>query len=138
MKRSSPPRRATSRAKTGETVTRQGKAILYTGFQWRGRSSEGAADQDAWREVMFVDRDQRELTGRWFTGGYDETGIDVTLTRIGGDPVVLGPRPPVAADRRHARGRNLRRELPGEPGRRGDRLRPGRHRQARRQRHAGP
>ena len=78
------------RAKTGETVTRQGKALVYTGFQWRGRSFEGGADKDGWREVMFLDRNQRELTGRWFTGGYDETGIDVTLTRMGNDPMVLG------------------------------------------------
>jgi len=69
------------RANTGETATRQGKALVYTGFQWRGRSFEGGSDKDPWREVMFLDRNQRELTGRWFSGGYDETGIDVTLTR---------------------------------------------------------
>ena len=28
-------------ARTGETVTRTGRAIVYTGFQWRGRSSTG-------------------------------------------------------------------------------------------------
>src|SRR5258708_33046093 len=39
---------------------------------------------------MFLDRNQRELSGRWFTGAYDETGIDVTLRRIGNDPIVLG------------------------------------------------
>jgi quinohemoprotein amine dehydrogenase len=39
---------------------------------------------------MFVDRTQRQLSGRWFKGGYDETGIDVTMTRIGADPIVLG------------------------------------------------
>ena len=76
-------------AKTGATLTRQGKAILYTGFQWRGRSFEGSS-QDGWREVMFLDRAQHELTGRWFTGGYDEIGMDVTLTRVGADPAVTG------------------------------------------------
>ena len=77
-------------AKTGEIVMRHGKSLIYTGYQWRGRSFEGASDKDGWREVMFLDRNQHELTGRWFTGGYEETGIDVTLTRMGGDPVVLG------------------------------------------------
>jgi quinohemoprotein amine dehydrogenase len=77
-------------AKTGETLTRHGKALVYTGFQWRGRSFEGANEQDTWREVLFLDRNQRELTGRIFTGGYEETGIDVTMTRIGNDPEVLG------------------------------------------------
>jgi quinohemoprotein amine dehydrogenase len=76
-------------ARTGETLTRRGKAILYTGFQWRGRSFEGAS-QDAWREVMFLDRAQHQLTGRWFTGGYSETGMDVTMTRVGADPAVAG------------------------------------------------
>lgn len=76
-------------AKTGAALTRQGRAILYTGFQWRGRSFEGA-DQDGWREVMFLDRAQRELTGRWFTGGYNEIGMEVTMTRVGGDPAVAG------------------------------------------------
>jgi quinohemoprotein amine dehydrogenase len=40
--------------------------------------------------VMFLDRTQRELTGRWFTGAYEETGVDVKLVKIGNDPVVLG------------------------------------------------
>ena len=28
-------------ARTGETVSRTGRAIVYTGFQWRGRSTDG-------------------------------------------------------------------------------------------------
>ncbi len=77
-------------ARTGETVRRTGKALVYTGFQWRGRSHAGDADKDGMREVMLLDRNQRELSGRWFTGAYHETGIDVTLTRLGSDPLVLG------------------------------------------------
>ena len=76
--------------RSGRKVTRTGKALVYTGFQWRGRSHEGAADQDGLREVMFLDRNQRDLTGRWFTGAYEETGVDVKLVKIGSDPVVLG------------------------------------------------
>jgi quinohemoprotein amine dehydrogenase len=79
-----------TQVKSGQTVTRQGRALVYTGFQWRGRSYEGSADKAGLREVMLVDRNQREMSGRWFTGAYDETGIDVTLTRIGADPIVLG------------------------------------------------
>jgi len=75
------------RARSGETFNRSGKAIVYTGFQWRGRSTAG---KETMREVMFVDRDQHELSGRWFTGAYDEVGMDVTLRRIGRDPMVLG------------------------------------------------
>ena len=42
------------------------------------------------REVMFIDRDMHQMSGRWFTGAYDEIGMDVKLERIGNDPVVLG------------------------------------------------
>lgn len=91
-------------ARSGKTVARKGRAIVYTGFQWRGRSSEGTAtavqprtredltSQDM-REVMFLDRDWRSATGRWFTGAYDEIGIDVTMQRLGPDgkqAVLLG------------------------------------------------
>ena len=78
------------RAKTGEAVSRQGRSYVYTGFQWRGRSRAASNEKDVFREVMFLDRGERELSGRWFTGAYDETGMDVTLTRLGSDPVVLG------------------------------------------------
>src|SRR3954471_16147976 len=76
-------------ARTGESVTRTGKALVYTGFQWRGRGAAGASS-DPWREVMIVERDWKTMSGRWFTGAYDETGIDVTLTRLGSEPMVFG------------------------------------------------
>ena len=77
-------------ARLGQTVTRSGKALVYTGYQWRGRSRAGDADKDGLREVMFVNRDMREMSGRWYTGAYDETGIDIKLTRIGHDPYIAG------------------------------------------------
>jgi len=77
-------------ARSGESVDRTGKSIVYTGFQWRGRSRMGDSDQDGMRQVMFVDRNWREMSGRWFNGAYDEIGMDVTLTRIGSDPVIAG------------------------------------------------
>jgi quinohemoprotein amine dehydrogenase len=77
-------------AKSGTTVKRSGRGLVYTGFQWRGRSSEGGADADAWREASAVSRDQNEITGRWFTGAHAETGIDVTLRRVTRDALVSG------------------------------------------------
>jgi quinohemoprotein amine dehydrogenase len=100
-------------ARTGQTITRKGKAMVYTGFQWRGKSSEagpaattasaggggGAAaavepapapDASVWRETMFIERTRKEMWGRWFTGAYDELGIDVKLTRLGSEPAVFG------------------------------------------------
>ena len=76
-------------ARTGETITRTGKALVYTGYQWRGRGATPGSDQP-WREVMFVERDWRNMWGRWYTGAYDETGIDVKMVRLSSEPVVFG------------------------------------------------
>lgn len=76
-------------ARTGEQVTRTGRTMIYTGFQWRGRS-QAAGAAEPWREVMFVDRDWRGIEGRWFTGGYDEIGLDVQLRRVGSELTLLG------------------------------------------------
>jgi len=76
-------------ARSGEQVKRTGRTMIYTGFQWRGRSAAGA-DAPAFREVMFVDRDWRGIEGRWFTGGYDEIGMDVRLRRVGTETTLLG------------------------------------------------
>ena len=70
-------------ARSGQQVTRTGRVAIYTGFQWRGRSTAGGAEDSAWREVMFVEPDWSAIEGRWFSGGYDELGPDVRLTRIG-------------------------------------------------------
>ena len=77
-------------ARTGETITRTGRGLVYTGFQWRGRSTTAAGADSAMREVMFVDRDWRQIEGRWFMGGYDEVGLDVRLERIHTETRVLG------------------------------------------------
>jgi quinohemoprotein amine dehydrogenase len=80
-------------ARKGHVVNHAGKAVVYTGFQWRGRAST-PDKQETMREVMAVDRDWRQMTGRWFAGAYDEIGIDVRLERIGQDAIVLGTDTP--------------------------------------------
>jgi quinohemoprotein amine dehydrogenase len=78
-------------AESGERIDRSGRGLVYTGYQWRGRSNPDAPDE--LREVMFVERDQRRMSGRWFRGDYDELGPDVTLQRMGGESVVTGVHP---------------------------------------------
>lgn len=76
---------------SGRTVTRSGRALVYTGHAWRGSStSQDSGDAKSLREVMMVSRDQSQIDGRWFWGGYDEFGIDVTIRRATSDPVILG------------------------------------------------
>jgi quinohemoprotein amine dehydrogenase len=77
-------------ARSGRTVARAGRSVIYTGFQWRGRTMVNGDDQTSLREVMVVDREWKSIAGRWFMGAYDELGADVTLTRIGPGPVVTG------------------------------------------------
>ena len=86
--------RATYRyARTGATVTRDGRSMVYTGFQWRGRSSETSQRNQQWREVVFIEPGWQEMSGRWFRGDYDEFGIDVTLKRMTPAMVALGVSP---------------------------------------------
>jgi quinohemoprotein amine dehydrogenase len=87
-------------ARNGETASREGKVIVYTGFQYRGRSTKAGSDQEGLREVMFIDRNLQSIKGRWFTGAYDELGMEVEMERIGSGPVIEGldrPAMPVGA-----------------------------------------
>jgi quinohemoprotein amine dehydrogenase len=81
--------------RTGEHVTRSGRALVYTGYQWRGRSTESGAQPHELREVMSINPGWRHAEGRWFTGAYDEFGIDVRLDRVGSDPVITGVSQPM-------------------------------------------
>ncbi|HUF49480.1 MAG TPA: quinohemoprotein amine dehydrogenase subunit alpha [Longimicrobiales bacterium] len=87
------------------TVTRDGRAVVYTGHQWRGRSSASGADEP-WREVMMVEPGWASLSGRWYRGDYDEFGMDVALMRAGNDVVLAGMFP--TALRQGASGQEVR------------------------------
>ena len=78
----------------GRDVTRAGQARVFTGFQWRGSTSSSSSGQPPLREVLSLSRDRESMTGRWFTGVYDELGMDVTLHRAGSRPVLTGVWPP--------------------------------------------
>ena len=78
-------------------VTASGKALVYTGYSWRGRSAvdptTSAVSIDTpkiVREVMVLSKDQTEFTGRWFWGEYSEFGMDVTMRRATSAPMLLG------------------------------------------------
>jgi quinohemoprotein amine dehydrogenase len=83
-------------AEGGAAVQRSGKSIVYTGYQWRGRSTDPTArgkDTVSLREVMFVEPGWEEMSGRWFTGGYEEIGMDVSLKKVSANPVLAGVAP---------------------------------------------
>jgi quinohemoprotein amine dehydrogenase len=76
--------------RSGKTVARAGRVLIYTGFQWRGRTMVGQDEATSLREVMTVDRDWQTVSGRWFNGSYDESGLGVRLVRIGRETIVSG------------------------------------------------
>jgi quinohemoprotein amine dehydrogenase len=84
---------------TGATMTRKGGGLVYTGFSWRGRS-QGALNMEkpddlesVMRETMWFSPDQASAEGRWYWGEYHEFGMDVKLTRVTADPVVVSVAP---------------------------------------------
>jgi quinohemoprotein amine dehydrogenase len=78
-------------AESQQRVERTGQALVYTGYQWRGRSNPG--QESELREVMTVSRDAQTMSGRWFNGAYDEVGMDVTLERARPGGAVSGVYP---------------------------------------------
>lgn len=87
-------------AASGIKLSRTGKAVVYTGYSWRGRSAPGSPagtgssdpnlNPPEWREALIVSRDGNTLDGRWFWGGYQEFGIDAHLVRIQAAPLLAG------------------------------------------------
>lgn len=80
---------------SGDTWSSKGSGIVYTGYAWRGRAKgdakiAGIDDPIGIREVMMLSADQSELIGRWFWGTYQEFGMDTSMRRDTGAPVVLG------------------------------------------------
>ncbi|WP_228727287.1 quinohemoprotein amine dehydrogenase subunit alpha [Novosphingobium aureum] len=84
---------------TGKVLTRSGKGLVYGGYSWRGSSKSGAAparpdDLAATaRETVWIAPDQSSGEGRWYWGEYHEFGLDVTMTRVTGAPVLAAVSP---------------------------------------------
>ena len=72
----------------GSKVSLAGQSVVYTGYEWRGRGE--AHPMGAVREVMAIAPDQSKMEGRWFWGGYQEFGLDVTAYRALNDLTVVG------------------------------------------------
>ncbi len=79
----------------GATIERQGRAVVYSGYAWRGRSmgaATGSMPGDVPAEIheaLWISPDESQGTGRWFWGSYDEFGFEVKLLRASGAPTLL-------------------------------------------------
>ena len=66
------------------------KAIVYTGFEWRGSAELGTR---AVREVYAVSEDGNRILGRWFDAGHAEEGGDWVAERENGSTRILAVWP---------------------------------------------
>ncbi|WP_242129442.1 quinohemoprotein amine dehydrogenase subunit alpha [Sphingobium sp. Sx8-8] len=84
---------------TGATTALTGKGLVYAGYSWRGTSSAPGpspkpdALAGTLRETLFFAPGQNRAEGRFYWGDYHEFGLDVTMTRATGGPVVAGVSP---------------------------------------------
>ncbi|HEX4809979.1 MAG TPA: quinohemoprotein amine dehydrogenase subunit alpha [Bryobacteraceae bacterium] len=77
-----------TRVADGSKVTLKGQSVVYTGYEWRGRSK--AEPIGTVREVMALSPDQSKMEGRWFWGDYQEFGFNMQARRESSDITVLG------------------------------------------------
>ncbi|NJN45957.1 MAG: quinohemoprotein amine dehydrogenase subunit alpha [Candidatus Competibacteraceae bacterium] len=76
----------------GKQLTGQGKAILYTGYEWRGAAKLG---EESIRSVYALSSDGQRLSGRWFLKEADEIGGDLTAVRVKeGESAIVAVEPP--------------------------------------------
>ncbi len=77
-----------TRIADGSKTSLAGQSVVYTGYEWRGRAKADSIGEPV-RQVMTISEDQSKIEGRWFWGGYQEFGFDVTARRESNDPTVL-------------------------------------------------
>ncbi|MDO5101356.1 MAG: quinohemoprotein amine dehydrogenase subunit alpha [Lautropia sp.] len=71
----------------GKPLSGQGKAVLYTGHEWRGN-----IEVDGVRMRQVLSLQDRHLKGRMFETAHDERGMDFEAIQAAADGQVLTPR----------------------------------------------
>jgi quinohemoprotein amine dehydrogenase len=74
----------------GAALLGESHAIVYTGYEWRGRATLGGHEV---REVYAASEDGSRLSGRWFDPEHAEQGGEWTAIRADGAPQVLAVLP---------------------------------------------
>jgi quinohemoprotein amine dehydrogenase len=75
---------------TGAEFSGDSRAIVYTGYEWRGTADVGGREL---REVYAVSEDGNRITGRWFDPDHAEEGGEWTAVRETGPAAVLAVFP---------------------------------------------
>ncbi len=74
----------------GAQFSGESKAIVYTGYEWRGKADVA---QRSRREVYHVSDDGNRIEGRWFYQDHAEDGGEWTAVRDTGPPRILAVLP---------------------------------------------
>jgi quinohemoprotein amine dehydrogenase len=74
----------------GQALDGESKAIVYTGYEWRGSAQLGGRET---REVFAAAEDGTRLQGRWFEAEHAEVGGDWLAVRADAPPAVLAVLP---------------------------------------------
>jgi quinohemoprotein amine dehydrogenase len=74
----------------GDKAAGNGKAIIYTGYEWRGSLEQGG---ESVSQVLALSEAGDELAGRWFYTGGDSIGADMRAVREKSDPRILSVEP---------------------------------------------
>ncbi|MHB8667118.1 MAG: quinohemoprotein amine dehydrogenase subunit alpha [Burkholderiales bacterium] len=64
---------------SGNRVSGEGEASLYTGYEWRGTATLG---NQATHSIFALSQDGREISGRWYLRGADEVGARFEAVRM--------------------------------------------------------
>jgi quinohemoprotein amine dehydrogenase len=84
--------KATYQLTSVDGIASQGesKAVVYTGYEWRGSAQVG---DRSLREVYAVSEDGNRIQGRWFDADHAEDGGDWVAVRDDGQPRILAVLP---------------------------------------------
>ncbi len=74
----------------GAAMSGESKAIVYTGYEWRGAADVAGRSR---REVFHVSEDGKRIEGRWFYADHPEDGGEWTAVRNQGSAQILAVLP---------------------------------------------
>ena len=78
------------RYQDGESASGSGRAIVYTGYEWRASIDLGGRTV---LQVAALDEDGTNLSGRWFYEDNDVIGADLSAVKSGGGPHIMAVHP---------------------------------------------
>lgn len=74
----------------GSQLTGSGKAVVYTGYDWRAQLTLG---DDTLRQVLAADAKGNNMTGRMYLRDQSLQGVSLTAARDGGPAQIVGVSP---------------------------------------------